>query len=100
MDQIVDPFHSSTAPGDPSRSAAVADPRPAVPLSDAEIVSLVRRARSSIHSKDALRAVTEQAYFWTPEWQAKENTANLAIAEGRMQTFDRIDEMIEFLVRQ
>ena len=45
---------------------------------------------------DALRTAAEQTYFWTPEWQAKERAAR-AIAEGRMQSFDRVDDMIDFL---
>ncbi|MBK9091189.1 MAG: hypothetical protein WBR35_11085 [Anaerolineae bacterium] len=49
---------------------------------------------------DALRMAAEQTYFWTPEWQEKERAANLAIAEGRVQTFDRVDDMIAFLDQQ
>jgi len=49
---------------------------------------------------NALRTAAEQVYFWTPEWQEKERAADLAIAEGRVQTFDRIDEMIDFLDQQ
>ena len=49
---------------------------------------------------NALRAAAEQVYFWTPEWQEKERAADLSIAEGRVQTFDRIDEMIDFLDQQ
>ena len=28
-----------------------------------------------------------QAWFWTPEWQAKEREASAAIAEGRVRVF-------------
>lgn len=49
---------------------------------------------------DALRTSAEQAYFWTPEWQEKERAADLAIAEGRVRTFDRVDDMIAFLDQQ
>ena len=49
---------------------------------------------------NALRTAAEQVYFWTPEWQEKERAADLAIAEGHVQTFDRIDEMIDFLDQQ
>ncbi len=49
---------------------------------------------------DALRMAAEQTYFWTPEWQEKERAADLAIAEGRVQTFNRIDKMIGFLDQQ
>jgi hypothetical protein len=49
---------------------------------------------------EALLTAVEQAYFWTPEWQAKEREAEQAIAEGRVRTFDTMEEMIEFLDAQ
>lgn len=49
---------------------------------------------------DALRIAAEQTYFWTPEWQAKERAADEAIAEGRVRTFDTIEEMLDFLDAQ
>jgi hypothetical protein len=49
---------------------------------------------------DALRTAAEQAYFWTPEWQAKERAADQAIAEGRVKTFDTMEEMLDFLDAQ
>ena len=49
---------------------------------------------------DALQTAVEQAYFWTPEWQAREQSADRAIAEGRTRTFDTMDEMLDFLDAQ
>ena len=49
---------------------------------------------------DALRIAAEQTYFWTPEWQAKEQAADRAIAEGRVRTFDTMDQMLDFLDEQ
>jgi hypothetical protein len=49
---------------------------------------------------DALRIAAEQTYFWTPEWQAKEQAADRAIAEGRVRTFDTMDQMLDFLDAQ
>lgn len=49
---------------------------------------------------DALRVAAEQTYFWTPEWQAKERAADQAIAEGQTQTFDTMEDMLDFLDRQ
>ena len=49
---------------------------------------------------EALLTAVEQRYFWTPEWQAKEREADEAIAEGRVRTFDTMDEMIAFLDAQ
>jgi hypothetical protein len=49
---------------------------------------------------DALCTASEQTYFWTPEWQAKERAADRAIAEGRVRTFDTMDQMLDFLNAQ
>ena len=49
---------------------------------------------------EALLTAVEQRYFWTPEWQAKEREANEAIAEGRVRTFDSMEEMLTFLDAQ
>jgi len=49
---------------------------------------------------EALLTAVEQRYFWTPEWQAKEREADEAIAEGRVRTFDTMDEMLDFLDAQ
>jgi hypothetical protein len=42
----------------------------------------------------------EQAYFWTEKWQAKEYAADRANAEGRHETFNSMEEMIDFLDNQ
>ena len=49
---------------------------------------------------EALQAAVEQRYFWTREWQAREREADKAIAEGRLRTFDTMDDMLEFLDRE
>jgi hypothetical protein len=49
---------------------------------------------------EALQVAAEQRYFWTSEWQAKEHEADKAIAEGRVRTFDTIDEMLRFLDKE
>ncbi len=36
----------------------------------------------------------DQAYFWTPEWQEGESEASKDIAEGRVETFDDIEDLI------
>jgi hypothetical protein len=46
---------------------------------------------------DALRIAAEQTYFWMSEWQAKEQAADQAIVEGQVQTFDTMDQMLDFL---
>jgi len=49
---------------------------------------------------EALLTAVEQRYFWSPEWQAREQEADEALAEGRVRTFDTMDEMIAFLDAQ
>jgi hypothetical protein len=36
----------------------------------------------------------DQAWFWTPEWQAMEREADEDIAAGRYKTFDNMDDLI------
>ena len=36
----------------------------------------------------------DQAWFWTPEWQAKEKQADEEIAAGEHIGFDTIDDLI------
>ena len=49
---------------------------------------------------DALRIAAEQSYLWTPEWQAGEREAERDLAEGRVRTFDTMEEMLDFLDAQ
>ncbi len=49
---------------------------------------------------DALRIAAEQSYFWTPEWQAGEREAEQDLAEGRVETFDTMEGMLDFLDAQ
>lgn len=42
----------------------------------------------------------DQAYFWTPEWQAKEREVDEALKRGDFRTFDTMEEMIAFLDSQ
>jgi hypothetical protein len=46
---------------------------------------------------EALQTAAEQLYYWTPEWQAKEREADVAIADGRVRTFDTMEQMLGFL---
>ena len=42
----------------------------------------------------------DQAYFWTEEWQAKEQAADQANVEGRYKTFSSMEGMLDFLDAQ
>jgi len=39
----------------------------------------------------------DQAWFWTPEWQAKEREADADCAAGRVKTFKSAKELIRAL---
>ncbi len=39
----------------------------------------------------------EQAWFWTPEWQAKEREADRAYAEGRFTRYYSTEEFLDSL---
>jgi hypothetical protein len=38
-----------------------------------------------------------QAYYWTPEWQAKEKRADYDIEHGRYKSFDDVEQLIKEL---
>jgi hypothetical protein len=40
------------------------------------------------------RIDSEQAWFWTREWQAKEREADEDLAAGRVTTFESDDELL------
>ena len=43
----------------------------------------------------------DQAWFWTPEWQAKEREADEAIAKGEMSgPFETAQELIQHLRKE
>jgi hypothetical protein len=42
----------------------------------------------------------EQTYFWTSEWQAGEKEVDEAIQDSRYETFNSMDEMLEFVDKQ
>lgn len=80
-----------------------------VPLDQTDSIrdALAKLAASGRHGAsaqeiilEAVRTAAEQSYFWSPEWQDRERAAGLAIAEGRFETFDTVDDMIEFLDQQ
>ena len=54
---------------------------------DWDIVSIPYRGIFS--ERDA-----SQAWFWTPEWQAKERIAEEEIRRGDVRTFDSVEELI------
>lgn len=56
--------------------------------------------REMLRAIHELAAETDQAYFWTEQWQAMERAADEAAAQGQFHTFDSMDEMLDFLDAQ
>lgn len=55
--------------------------------------------KKAIRKKAKARHVKadDQAWFWTPEWQAKEREADADLAAGRVKTFKSAAEAIAWL---
>ena len=56
--------------------------------------------REMLRSLRELAVEAKQAYFWTEQWQAMEQAADEAAAQGQSRTFDSMDEMLDFLDAQ
>jgi hypothetical protein len=46
------------------------------------------------------RAMADQTWFWTPEWQEGEREVDEHIAAGRTTYFDSVDEFLAALDRE
>lgn len=58
-------------------------------------------ALSEKQAADALRLLDSQdAWYWTEEWQAGEREVDEQIAAGQVQTFDSAEEFIADLDRE
>lgn len=55
----------------------------------------------AIHPKTHQRVEIDpaQAWFWTPEWQAKERQVDDDLAAGRYQDFDNTDDFFNTRIR-
>lgn len=40
----------------------------------------------------------DQEWFWSPEWQAMEREADASIAAGRIEVFDSVEEVRDWLL--
>jgi predicted transcriptional regulator len=40
----------------------------------------------------------DQAWYWTDEWQAAENEAEIALSTGNYKTFDSMDDLLADLM--
>lgn len=46
------------------------------------------------------RVPLDQAWFWTREWQSKEQEADEDLAAGRYKDYDTVDDLLEDLHRE
>jgi AbrB family looped-hinge helix DNA binding protein len=44
-----------------------------------------------------IKVPRDQAWFWTPEWQAKEREAEQDLSSGRYREFDTITDLLKNL---
>lgn len=44
-----------------------------------------------------IKVPRDQAWFWTPEWQEKEKEADLDLARGQYEDFDRLEDLLKDL---
>ena len=47
--------------------------------------------------REALAVAEDQAWFWTKEWQTGEQEAEADLTDGRHQTFDTMDDLLDDL---
>ena len=44
-----------------------------------------------------IKVPRDQAWFWTPEWQAKEREADRDLSTGRYSDFERVEDLLKEL---
>ena len=44
-----------------------------------------------------IKVPRDQAWFWTPEWQAKEKQADRDLSEGHSRNFDKLEDLLKEL---
>ena len=47
-----------------------------------------------------IKVPRDQTWYWTPDWQEKENEADRDLASGRFQDFDSLDDLVKDLHRE
>jgi bifunctional DNA-binding transcriptional regulator/antitoxin component of YhaV-PrlF toxin-antitoxin module len=60
-------------------------------------VQLIEREDGSVELRSVLPVPADQAWFWTPQWQAMEREADEDYAAGRYTTHDGLEAMFEYL---
>ncbi|MBM3300999.1 MAG: hypothetical protein FJY85_13730 [Deltaproteobacteria bacterium] len=54
-------------------------------------------SQTTVPLAGAVQRRLDQAWFWTPEWQAKEREADRDLATGHYEVFETIDDFIQGL---
>ncbi len=44
-----------------------------------------------------IKVPRDQAWFWTPEWQAKEKQADRDLSAGRCRDFEKLEDLLKDL---
>ncbi|HLG70027.1 MAG TPA: AbrB/MazE/SpoVT family DNA-binding domain-containing protein [Chloroflexota bacterium] len=60
-------------------------------------VLVTEREDGVIELRPHVAVPADQAWFWTPEWQAGEREADEQIARGEIETFDNVDDFLAAL---
>lgn len=60
-------------------------------------LEVTERSDGVLEVRPSLPVPVSQAWFWTPEWQAKEREADDDLAAGRFTTHDDVDAMFAAL---
>lgn len=70
--------------------------RKVIPLEVGSRVEVLAR-ENEIVIKPVIEVPKEQAWFWTKEWQELERKATEDKEEGRIETFDNVEDAIRWL---
>jgi antitoxin MazE len=65
-----------------------------------EVEFQVKGAAAVLVPIKTIKVPRDQAWFWTSEWQKKENEAEEDLASGRFQDFDSLDNLMKDLHRE
>jgi hypothetical protein len=63
-------------------------------------MEMSRMKREQHKAKLPKEADPEQAYHWTPEWQAGEREVDAELAKGDFEVYESIDDMFDDLDRK
>ncbi|MCL1598213.1 MAG: AbrB/MazE/SpoVT family DNA-binding domain-containing protein [Actinomycetia bacterium] len=68
--------------------------REAAGLEQGDILDFDVSVDGTITIRRTISIPADQAWFWTREWQHKEREVDVALAEGRSEVFENVDEFL------